>query len=71
MSQESVSSIVLEKEIQESIMSSDKLLQYSKQPGTFIIPDIMATQQQQSWTSSQTKLIEEYRVFYKKMGDED
>ena len=59
MSQNSVSSVdfgSLNREIDELLNTEDNTMATHQQ------------QQQQHWTPLQTKLIEEYRLFYKKMG---
>lgn len=67
MSQESISTKELEKEIEECRDSHSRLLDYSRSVNPLIIPDMEQQQQQQQWTSTQKQLINEYRIFYQNM----
>ncbi len=69
MSQDSVTSEVFDAEIQEYIDASDKLLEFSKQPGTLILPETehSPTSQMDPWNADEVMFLDENIIYHKKM----
>lgn len=68
MSQESISTIELEKEIQECRDTHSRLLDYSTSLNPLIIPvSEMSQPQNWSWSSEEMNILEENIVFYRRM----
>ena len=68
MSQESISTIELEKEIQECRDSHSRLLDYSTSSNPLIIPDSeMSQPQKYTWTDEQYAVILEHQAFHMNM----